>query len=115
MREPSMPATHVDPRPRPRPRPRARARARDRDFGRGPRSPACSRIATLQVLHLGKNVAEMLAVLAALAMPGMRPIFGTPKRRLGQYLVDSPDPICLNVGQSGRDALIRHHPIQLIL
>src|SRR4030088_1590950 len=105
MREPSMPATHIGPR----------ARERDRVFGRGPSSPARTRVGPLQVLHLGKNVAEMLAVLAALAMPGMRSIFGPLKRRLGQDLIDSLDPSHVNVGQSGSHALISHHPIQLIL
>src|ERR1700682_3097110 len=89
-REPSRRATDVDPRPR----------TLDRDFPRGPCSPACSRIGALQVLHLREYVAEMLTVLAALAMPGMRSIFGTLKSRLGQYLVDTRRPGRLNVGQS---------------
>src|SRR5580704_13431506 len=105
MRERSRPARHSDPRSHPQTPTRVRAWARNRDFERGPSSPACPRIGTLQVLHLGKNVAEMLAVLAALAMPRMRPIFGTLKRRLGQHFVDALDPGRLNVGQSGRHAL----------
>jgi len=46
------------------------------------------------VLHLGQNVSEMLTVLAALAMPGMRPILGTLQRRLGRIAgapLDSDD------------------------
>ena len=42
------------------------------------------RIAALQILHLGQDVAQMLAVLAALAMPGMRAIRGPLQRRLAQ-------------------------------
>src|SRR5258708_32239356 len=95
LRVPSTPATHVYRRPHPRPQ----ARARDRDFRRAPNSPACSRVGALQVLHLSENVSEMLAVLAAFAVPGVPSILGTLERRLGQYLVDTPEPRHLNVGQ----------------
>ena len=66
------------------------------------------------MLHLGENVSEMLAVLAAFAVPGMRSILGSLERRLGQYLVDTPEPRRLNVGQPRRHAPISHRPIQLI-
>ena len=66
------------------------------------------------MLHLSENVSEMLAVLAAFTVPGMRSIFGSPERRLGQYLVDTPEPRRLNVGQPRRHTPVSHRPVQLI-
>src|SRR4030081_3187902 len=110
----AMPATNDDPFLLLRRRARKQARARDHGSRRRC-SPACSRISALQVLHLREKVTEMFTVLAALAMPGMRAICGTLKRRLGKYPVDTLDPCCLNFGQARRHTLIRHRPIQFIL
>src|SRR6266404_8663698 len=114
-RGPSTPATDAfapsawaHPRARAHPAARTHPQAWDRGFRRAPNSPARSRIGALQVLQLGEYVAEMLAMLAAFAVPGIRSILGSLQRRLGEYLVDMPEPRRMNVGQPRRHAPISH-------
>src|SRR6202034_1938940 len=56
----------------------------DHRFPESRDSPARVRITALQILHLRKYVAQMLAVLAALAMPGVRTIDGPLQGRFVQ-------------------------------
>ena len=56
----------------------------------------------------------MLAVLAALAMPGMRAIRGPLQGRLIQDRIDARAPRGMNLGQIRRDAALGHLTIQII-
>ena len=73
------------------------------------------RIGPLQVLHLGENVAEMLAVLAALAEPGIGKVPGPLERRLGENLIDARRPGGAHLGEARRDAARRHVAVELVL
>ena len=85
--------------PRLAPASRGAARRRSHRLLKSRHSPARVRIGALQILHLGEDVAQMLAVLAALAMPGMRTIRGPLQGRLAQDRIDARAPRGMNLGQ----------------
>src|ERR1700722_13709196 len=105
-----MPATSAVPWPHARP-----GRARPHECRRARCSPAPLRIGALQVLHLGENVAEVLAVLAAFAMPRMGTVLRTLERRFGEYRVEPREPRGAYVPQPPRHAAIGQRAVQLIL
>src|SRR6202034_1409849 len=68
----------------------------------------------LQVLHLGEEVAEMLAVLASLAEPGIRSVGRTIEGRLGEHFVDVPVPRAPHLLERRRDAALGHVAVERI-
>src|SRR5262249_30005827 len=79
-----------------------------------PASPARARVAALQVLHLSEQVAEMLGVHTALAVPGIR-LSGGPRKGGGaQVLIHACRPSRRQLRQRGGDAGAAHALIDLI-
>src|SRR5271163_1069644 len=78
-------------------------------------SPSRTRIGALQMLHFRENVAQVLAVLPALAMPGMWALDRALESGLCEYFVQPHIPCRAHRRKSGRNAAIRHGAVQVIL
>src|SRR6185436_5554484 len=78
------------------------------------RSPRRTRIGTVKKLHLGEQVAEMLGMVAPLAVPGVADVRRSFQRRLAQHVVDARGPARFELSQRRRDACASHFLVDLV-